>query len=148
MLKFILSVLFVSTLAFAVSDDAACVEFCNKCAEEQSALCQEITETCQCNVSNVTEEQPIVETPTPSEPVQETQSKPIMKATFAPPQEEKKDNNGAIMNVNFGYKGDSEYTATLQADGSYENEKKGNPFLWIAIGVATVVTIIIIAASN
>ena len=150
MLKFVLSVLFASTLAFAVSDDATCVDFCNKCAEEQSALCQEIMETCQCNVSDAAEEQPIAETvDTPSETAEEAPNTPIMKTTFAPPPETKKDNDGAIMNVNFGYKGDSEYRAVLKRDGSYENEKKVNhPVAWIAIGIISVITIIVLAVAN
>lgn len=147
MLKFVLSVLFASTLAFAVSDDAACADFCSKCADEQSTLCQEIMETCQCNVSSATEEQPIAETAVPSEPVQETPSAPIMKATFAPPPEEKKQNDGAIMNVNFGYKGDSEYTAKLQVDGSYKMEEKSNTGLWVAIGAGALIALIVILAS-
>lgn len=152
MLKLFLSILFASSFAFAVTNDAACVDFCKKCIEEQSELCTEIIETCQCNESgetdsgNVENSQP-EEPETVSETVEPAPSAPIMKASFAPPPEKKKKKDGAIMNVNFGYKGDSEYTAELQADGSYEMKEKSNTGIWVAIGGGIVLALVIILAS-
>lgn len=150
MLKLFLSILFASSFAFAVTNDAACVDFCKKCTEEQSELCTEIVQTCQCNESgeadsgNVENSQPEAV----SETVKPTPSAPIMKASFAPPPEKKKKKDGAIMNVNFGYKGDSEYTAELQADGSYENKPKSNPAPWIISGILATLLIIVLVASD
>lgn len=152
MLKLFLSILFASSFAFAVTNDAACVDFCKKCTEEQSELCTEIIETCQCNESgeadsgNVENSQP-EEPEAVSESAEPVPSAPIMKASFAPPPEKKKKKDGAIMNVNFGYKGDSEYTAELQADGSYEMKEKSNTGIWVAIGGGIVLALVIILAS-
>ena len=153
MLKLFLSILFASSFAFAVTNDATCVDFCKKCTEEQSELCTEIIETCQCNESgeadsgNVENSQP-EEPEAVSETVEPAPSAPIMKASFAPPPEKKKKKDGAIMNVNFGYKGDSEYTAELQADGSYENKPKSNPAPWIISGILATLLIIVLVASD
>jgi hypothetical protein len=152
MLKLFLSILFASSFAFAVTNDAACVDFCKKCTEEQSELCTEIIETCQCNESGETvvndDESAQAEEPEAvSETVEPAPSAPIMKASFAPPPEKKKKKDGAIMNVNFGYKGDSEYTAELQADGSYEMKEKSNTGIWVAIGGGIVLALVIILAS-
>lgn len=148
MLKLFLSILFASSFAFAVTNDATCVDFCKKCTEEQSELCTEIIETCQCNESGETvvndDESAQAEEP---ETVEPAPSAPIMKASFAPPPEKKKKKDGAIMNVNFGYKGDSEYTAELQADGSYEMKEKSNTGIWVAIGGGIVLALVIILAS-
>ena len=147
MSRLLLSILLLAALAFAVSNDASCIEFCNKCAEEQSDLCTEIIATCQCNVSNDAETKQTEESGASTEAVQEEQSAPIMKTSFAPPPEEKNKNDGAIMNVNFGYKGDSEYTAELQADGSYEMKEKSNTGVWVAIGIGTLLALLVIIAS-
>ncbi len=152
MLKLFLSILFASSFAFAVTNDAACVDFCKKCTEEQSELCTEIVQTCQCNESSETvvnddESAQAEESETASETAEPASNAPIMKASFAPPPEKKKENDGAIMNVNFGYKGDSEYTAELQADGSYEMKEKSNTGIWVAIGGGIVLALVIILAS-
>ena len=153
MLRLIVAILLIAPLAFAISDDAVCVDFCNKCAEKPSELCTEIVQTCQCDVSNeaVANETEITQAEQPeavSETVKPAQSAPIMKASFAPPPEKKNKDDGAIMNVNFGYKGDSEYTAELQADGSYEMKEKNNAGVWIAIGAGALLILIgIIAAA-
>ena len=153
MLKLFLSILFASSFAFAVTNDAACVDFCKKCAEEQSELCTEIIETCQCNESSETvvndDESAQAEEPEAvSETVEPAPSAPIMKASFAPPPEKKKKKDGAIMNVNFGYKGDSEYTAVLKDDGTYENKEKDNTSLWVVLGIIVTAITIAIFASN
>ena len=153
MLKLFLSILFASSFAFAVINDATCVDFCNKCTEEQSDLCTEIVQTCQCNesaeaVSGNIEDSQAEQPEAVSETVKPTPSAPIMKASFAPPPEKKKKKDGAIMNVNFGYKGDSEYTAELQADGSYENKPKSNPAPWIISGILASLLIIVLVASD
>ena len=152
MLKLLLSILFASSFAFAVTNDATCVDFCKKCTEEQSELCTEIVQTCQCNESSETvvnddESAQDEEPEAVSETVEPAPSAPIMKASFAPPPEKKKKKDGAIMNVNFGYKGDSEYTAELQADGSYEMKEKSNTGIWVAIGGGIVLALVIILAS-
>lgn len=140
MLKLFLAVLFMSSVAIAASDDDACLRLCSKCVEDQSDLCREVVETCQCDISGDTENS------SAAEPVQETASAPIIKTNFAPPQESGQKTDGAIMNVNFGYKGDSEYTATLQEDGSYKMEKKSSYApLWIVLGVVSTVLIIAFA---
>ena len=115
-------------------------------------MCTEIVQTCQCDVSNeaVANEAESTQVEQPeavSETVKPAQSAPIMKASFAPPPEKKKENNGAIMNVNFGYKGDSDYTAALQADGSYELEEKDHTGMWIAIGSGALLVLIFIIAA-
>ena len=150
MSRLILAILLIAPFAFAISNDASCIDFCKKCAEEQSELCTEIIETCQCNESSETvvndDESAQAEEPEAvSKTVEPAPSAPIMKASFAPPPEKKKD--GAIMNVNFGYKGDSEYTAELQADGSYEMKEKSNTGIWVAIGGGIVLALVIILAS-
>ena len=152
MSRLIVAILLIAPLAFAISDDAACVDFCKKCTEEQSELCTEIVQTCQCNESSETvvngDESAQAEEPEAvSETVEPAPSAPIMKASFAPPPEKKKKKDGAIMNVNFGYKGDSEYTAELQADGSYEMKEKSNTGIWVAIGGGIVLALVIILAS-
>ena len=152
MSRLILAILLIAPFAFAISNDASCIDFCKKCAEEQSELCTEIIETCQCNESSETvvndDESAQAEEPEAvSKTVEPAPSAPIMKASFAPPPEKKKENDGAIMNVNFGYKGDSEYTAELQADGSYEMKEKSNTGIWVAIGGGIVLALVIILAS-
>ena len=152
MSRLILAILLIAPFAFAISNDASCIDFCKKCAEEQSELCTEIIETCQCNKSSETvvndDESAQAEEPEAvSETVEPAPSAPIMKASFAPPPEKKKKKDGAIMNVNFGYKGDSEYTAELQADGSYEMKEKSNTGIWVAIGGGIVLALVIILAS-
>ena len=152
MSRLILAILLIAPFAFAISNDASCIDFCKKCAEEQSELCTEIIETCQCNESSETvvhdDESAQAEEPEAvSKTVEPAPSAPIMKASFAPPPEKKKKKDGAIMNVNFGYKGDSEYTAELQADGSYEMKEKSNTGIWVAIGGGIVLALVIILAS-
>ena len=152
MSRLILAILLIAPFAFAISNDASCIEFCKKCAEEQSELCTEIIETCQCNVPNEpansdVENSQAEESEAASETAEPASNTPIMKASFAPPPEKKKENDGAIMNVNFGYKGDSEYTAKLKSDGSYELEEKSNTGVWVAIGTGALVVLLLIIAS-
>ena len=48
------------------------------------------------------------------------------------------------MNVNFGNRGDDRYTAELQSDGSYKMKDTDNTAVWIAIGSASLLTIVFI----
>ena len=145
MLKLFLFFLFASAVVVTASDDAICSDFCSKCGERQSDLCAEVHKTCQCEVSSSAEKQTEAETENPAaENVHGESNAPILKATFAPSQENKQQINGAIMNVNFGNKGDGRYTAELQSDGSYKMKDKDNTAVWIAIGSASLLTIVFI----
>jgi hypothetical protein len=63
-----------------------------------------------------------------SVPVNQAVSKPtkssIANVDFAPVSAENKKNGGAIIDVDFGQKGDAQYTAVKTGDDSYKVEKK------------------------
>ena len=110
-----------------------CVDFCSKCVEVSSVLCQDVVKTCQCEISNATDDQVAAG------------SSAIMTTNFASPQEGQKQDVAAIVNVNFGKKGDAEYSAVLKEDGSYENEKKNSPVVWVVLGaIVAALTVLVI----
>ena len=122
MLKFIFSILLIGSFAFAISDETTCASLCSKCIESQSDLCTEIVGTCKCTVINYSENS-----------ISTKENKP---------------NDSAIMKVDFGHKGDSEYTAVLKDDGTYENKEKDNTSLWVVLGIIVTAITIAIFASN
>lgn len=84
-----------------------------------------------------------------SVPVDQNVSKPtkssIASVDFAPVPAESKKDHGAIVDVDFGKKGDAQYTAVKTGDDSYKAEKKHIPNeIFIAIG-CIVVSLVFIA---
>ena len=146
MLRLFLIILFVSSAALAASNDAMCIDVCSKCESEQTDVCSEFVKICQCDISSGAENQSDATADGDSEFTQEASSAPIMKATFGSSQEKPPKSDGAIINVNFGHKGDREYTAQLQKDGSYEMKDRDNTAMWVAIGGTSLLVLVFIIA--
>ena len=136
-------ILFAAILAGA--QDISCIEFCSKCIDDHSELCAQIAETCNCNVQEEPRQSESTPAPAPeTPPAPKAEAKPISSVDFTPKKPKEKNRKEAIINVDFGYKGDSEFTAVKNSDNTYDIKQKDNSKLYIGVGVASLLLVILL----
>ena len=117
-------------LLYAISifaQDDTCKDFCSKCYGNNSEICLQIAQNCECSITN--------------EP--SATSIPLSNVDFGAAE-----TNGQkfspLANVDFGDKGDDTHTAVLQDNGTYELQNKNRTWFIIGGFALTLLTAIIL----